>query len=131
MELFEDDGLVTRSSLHSVEEIVASLSEILKTKGVTLFAVIDHSGEAARVGLAMRPTKLLIFGDPRVGTPVMLAAPSAAIDLPVKILVWQDEEGVTRISSNTPAYLGARHRTPENLLQNISGVEALISRAAD
>jgi uncharacterized protein (DUF302 family) len=131
MGLSEENGFVTRGSRHSVDEIVASLSAILKTKGVTLFAVVDHSGEAARVGLTMRPTKLLIFGDPRAGTPVMLASPSVAIDLPLKILVWQDESGATQISSNTPAYLGARHRIPENLLKNISGVEALIAKAAD
>ena len=131
MNSLKNNGLMTRSSRHSVDEVVASLSAILKTKGVTLFAVIDHSGEAARVGLTMRPTKLLIFGDPRVGTPVMLAAPSAAIDLPLKILVWQDEKGTTQIDSNTPAYLGTRHLIPENLLKNISGVETLIAKSAD
>ena len=131
MKLQQENGLITRSSHHSVDEAVTSLSTILKTKGIKLFAVVDHSGEAASVGLAMRPTKLLIFGDPKAGTPVMLAAPSSAIDLPLKILLWQDEAGTTQITYNSPAYLGVRHEIPDDLLKNISGIEALAAKAAE
>ena len=84
------DGLIDISSNHSVDETVEKLKGVLQAKGVTLFALVDHSGEAAKVGMKMRPTKLLIFGNPKGGTPVMLAAPSIAIDLPLKILVWED-----------------------------------------
>lgn len=131
MKLPQENGLITRSSRRSVDEVVTSLSTILKTKGIKLFAVVDHSGEAASVGLAMRPAKLLIFGDPKAGTPVMLAAPSSAIDLPLKILLWQDEAGTTQITYNSPAYLGVRHEIPEDLLENISGIEALAAKAAE
>ncbi len=131
MAIAEKNGLVTYGSQHSVDEVVTSISTSLKAKGITLFALIDHSGEAAKVGMTMRPAKLLIFGDPRAGTPVMQAAPSAAIDLPLKILVWQNEAGATQITTNTPDYLGARHQIPENLLRNISGAEILIAKAAD
>src|ERR1700756_1154338 len=103
------NGIIDRSSRHSVEETVQKLETILQSKGVTLFAVVDHSGEAEKAGLQMPPTKLLIFGNPRAGTPLMLAAPSSAIDLPLKILVWQDKAGKVWVSYNTPAYLQARH----------------------
>jgi uncharacterized protein (DUF302 family) len=125
----DDIGLTTRTSQHSVDQTVAALSAILKAKDITLFAVIDHSGEAAKVGLSMRPTKLLIFGDPRAGTPLMLASPTCAIDLPLKILVWQDETGAVNATYNSPAYLGARHHLPVDLLKNISGVETLVAKA--
>lgn len=131
MNLPKENGLVTLGSQRSVDEIVTSLSAVLKAKGITLFAVVDHSGEAARVGLAMRPAKLLLFGDPKAGTPLMLAAPSSAIDLPLKILVWQDESGTTQITYNSPAYLGARHGIPDGLLKNISGIETLAAKAAE
>jgi len=130
MELQNDIGLITRSSQRSVDEIVESLSAILKAKGITLFALIDHSGEAAKVGLSMPPTKLLIFGDPKAGTPLMLASPTSAIDLPLKILVWQDERGEVQVAYNSPAYLGERHQLPDDLLKNISGVAGLVDKAA-
>jgi uncharacterized protein (DUF302 family) len=95
MELQNSNGLITRSSHHSVDGVVESLSAILKAKEITLFALIDHSGEAAKVGLSMRPTKLLIFGDPRAGTPLMQSSATSAIDLPLKVLVWQDQNGET------------------------------------
>lgn len=131
MKLQQENGLITRSSRHSVDEVVASLFTILKAKDIKLFAVVDHSGEAANVGLAMRPTKLLIFGDPKAGTPMMLAAPSSAIDLPLKILVWQDQARTTQITYNSPAYLGVRHEIPDDLLKNISGIDALAAKAAE
>ncbi|HXT96310.1 MAG TPA: DUF302 domain-containing protein, partial [Polyangia bacterium] len=105
----EASGLVDRPSNHSVEETVARLTELLRAKGATLFALVDHSGEAERVGLAMHPTKLLIFGNPRAGTPAMLAEPRSAIDFPLKILVWEDAGGTTWITTNSPDYLRDRH----------------------
>src|SRR6266705_1795147 len=98
-------GIIDKPSKHSVEQTVDRLKNILQSKGVTLFAVIDHSGEAEKVGMRMPPTKLLIFGNPKAGYPLMLAAPSIAIDLPLKILVWEDAEGKAWITYNSPAYL--------------------------
>jgi len=124
-------GLVDLPSKHSVDETVEQLKGILQSKGVTLFAMIDHSGEAAKAGLKMRPTKLLIFGNPKSGTPVMLAAPSSAIDLPLKILIWEDAEGKVWVTYNSPAYLQERHDFPPEFVQNIAVVEALAKAAAD
>src|SRR6267154_128475 len=124
-------GLIDIPSNHSVDETVEKLKGILQAKGVTLFALVDHSGEAAKVGMKMRPTKLLIFGNPKGGTPVMLAAPSIAIDLPLKILIWEDEEEKVWVSYNTPEYLAERHGLPSNLAQNIGFVETLASNIAD
>jgi uncharacterized protein (DUF302 family)/uncharacterized membrane protein YidH (DUF202 family) len=126
-----DNGIIDKPSNHSVDETVARLKGLLEAKGVTLFALIDHSGEAAKVGLKMPPTKLLIFGSPKAGTPVMLAAPSSAIDLPLKILIWQDAGGKVWVSYNSPAYLQQRHGFPLELLQNISAVEVLAAKAAE
>ena len=125
------NGIVNIPSIHSVDETVERLRGILEAKGVTLFALVDHSGEAEKAGMKMPPTKLLIFGSPKAGTPVMLAAPSIAIDLPLKILVWQDADGKTRISYNAPEYLRERHNVPADLMQNISVVEALAAKAAE
>jgi uncharacterized protein (DUF302 family) len=124
-------GLVDLPSKRSVDETVEKLKGILQSKGVTLFAMIDHSGEAAKAGLKMRPTKLLIFGNPKSGTPVMLAAPSSAIDLPLKILIWEDAQGKVWVAYNSPAYLQERHDFPPELVQNIAVVEALAKAAAD
>ncbi|HBZ72783.1 MAG TPA: hypothetical protein DEP35_24860 [Deltaproteobacteria bacterium] len=124
-----DNGIINAPSNHSVDETVGRLTGILQAKGVTLFALVDHSGEAARVGMKMNPTKLLIFGSPKAGTPLMLAAPSSAIDLPLKILIWEDREGKVWISYNSPAYLQKRHGLPQELLQNIAVVEALAANA--
>ena len=124
-------GLVVKPTNHSVDETIDTLKSILQTKGVTLFALVDHSGEAAKIGLKMPPTKLLIFGSPKAGTPLMLAAPTSAIDLPLKILVAQDDQGKVTISYNSPEYLRQRHNLPHDLLQNISVVEALAAKAAE
>jgi uncharacterized protein (DUF302 family) len=121
-------GIVTRQSRYSVDETVANLEALLKAKGVKLFAIIDHSGEADAVGLHMPPTKLLIFGNPKVGTPLMLAAPATAIDLPLKILVAEDAAGKVSISWNDPAYLQQRHRFPEDLKPNLAAPESLASQ---
>jgi uncharacterized protein (DUF302 family) len=124
-------GIVDKPSNHSVDQTVDRLKNILQSKGVTLFALVDHSGEAEKVGMKMRPTKLLIFGNPKAGTPLMLAAPSTAIDLPLKTLVWQDERGKVWVSYNSAAYLQQRHGFPEDLLQNVAVVEALATKAGE
>jgi len=126
-----DRGIINTPSNHSVDETVERLKGILQAKGVTLFALVDHSGEAEKVGMKMRPTKLLIFGNPKAGTPVMLAAPSSAIDLPLKILIWEDAQGKVWASSNSPVYLQERHGLPPELLQNIAVVETLATKAAE
>lgn len=125
------NGIVDQPSKHSVDETVDRLKNILQSKGVTLFAVIDHSGEAEKVGLKMPPTKLLIFGNPKGGTPLMLAAPSSAIDLPLKILIWQDAQGKVWVSYNSPEYLQQRHGFPADLLPNIAVVETLAAKTAE
>ena len=124
-----DRGIADLPSNHSVDETVERLRNILRERGLTLFALVDHSGEAEKVGLQMPPTKLIIFGSPKAGTPLMLAAPSVAIDLPLKILVWQDGSGKAWLSYNTPQYLRERHGFPAELVPNIAGVGALASAA--
>ena len=124
-------GLIDIPTNHSVDETVTKLEGILQAKGITLFALVDHSGEAAKAGMKMRPTKLLIFGNPRAGTPVMLAAPSSAIDLPLKILVWEDDQGKVWITYNSPSYLQERHNLRSELLPNIAVIETLAAKAAE
>jgi uncharacterized protein (DUF302 family)/uncharacterized membrane protein YidH (DUF202 family) len=124
-------GIIDKPSNHSVDETVDRLKNILQAKGVTLFALVDHSGEAAKVGLTMRPTKLMIFGNPKAGTPLMVAAPSIAIDLPLKILVWEDAQNKVWVSYNSAEYLKDRHGLPQDLLPNIAVVEALAAKAAE
>lgn len=131
MPLSKGKGIIDTPSNHSVEQTVEKLKNILQSKGVTLFAVVDHSGEAEKVGMKMPSTKLLIFGSPRAGTPLMLAAPSIAIDLPLKILVWEDGQGKVWVSYNSPAYLQERHGVPQELLQNIAVVETLAAKAGE
>ena len=125
------NGIVDVSSNHSVDMTVDKLKGILQSKGITLFVVIDHSGEAAKVGIKMPPTKLLIFGNPKGGTPPMLAAPSIALDLPLKILVWEDSQGKVWLSYNSPEYLKERHGLPQDLVQNIAAAKALATAAAE
>jgi uncharacterized protein (DUF302 family) len=124
-------GIIEKSSNHSVDEIVDKLKGILQAKGVMLFALVDHSGEAAKVGLKMPNTKLLIFGSPKAGTPLMLASPSIAIDLPLKILVAEDSQGKVRVSYNSSEYLQERHNLPPDLLANIAVVDTLAAKAAE
>jgi uncharacterized protein (DUF302 family) len=126
----KDNGIITIPSNHSVDETIEKLKGILTAKGVMIFALVDHSGEAEKAGLKMPPTKLLIFGSPKAGTPVMLAAPSIAIDLPLKVLVWEDATGKVWVSYNSPQYLKERHNVPDNLLKTIAVVEALALNAA-
>lgn len=124
-----DNGVVRVTSRHSVDEMVARLEDLLRAKGVKLFVVVDHSGEAKSAGLQMRASKLLIFGSPAAGTPLMLASPSIAIDLPLKLLVAEDADGKVWISYNAPAYLQARHGLPAQLVPALAAVEALATKA--
>ncbi|HTS78690.1 MAG TPA: DUF302 domain-containing protein [Bryobacteraceae bacterium] len=125
-----ENGIVTIPGHQSVDQTVQKLQTILQSKGVKLFAIIDHSGEAANAGLTMPNTKLLIFGNPKAGTPLMLASPSIALDLPLKILVAEDASGKASISFNSPSYLQHRHALPANLTGAIAAVEALANAAA-
>lgn len=120
-----ENGIVNLPTIHSVDEIVTQLKGLLHQKGVKLFALIDHGGEAKDAGIEMRPTKLLIFGNPKTGTPMMLASPSIAIDLPLKVLVWEDDSGQVWISYNAAFYLQRRHSLPEDLLENMRFMETL------
>ena len=126
-----NNGIVCQKSKHSVDETVEKLKATLQAKGVKLFALVDHSGEAQKVGLTMPPTKLLIFGSPKGGTPLMLASPSVAIDLPLKILVAQDKDGTVNVCYNAAEYLQQRYGLPQDLLSNIAVVEALATKAAE
>ena len=126
-----NNGVIDIPSHHSVDETVEKLKGILNAKGVTLFALVDHSGEAEKAGMKMPPTKLLIFGNPKAGTSVMLASPSSAIDLPLKILVWADAGDKVWVSYNSAAYLKERHNVPEELIKNLAVVEALATGAAN
>lgn len=125
-----DSGIVTVPTNRSVDETIHKLEELLHAKGIKLFATVDHSGEAERAGLQMRPTKLLIFGNPKAGTPLMVASPTIAIDLPLKILVWENAEGRVSVSYNAPAWLVARHGLPAELSRNIAVVEELVRTGA-
>src|ERR1700692_2808999 len=124
-------GVIDVSSRHSVPETLARLQAILKEKNISVFALIDHSGEAEKAGLKMRPTQLLIFGSPKGGTPLMVAAPRLAIDLPLKALAWQDEQGKVWLSYNSPEYLQQRHGFPTELIKNVAVIGALIQKAVE
>ena len=130
MQTDNDSGIISRFGSRSVDATVTTLRTLLAQRNITVFAVVDHSGEAAKVGMHMPPTTLLIFGNPKAGTPVMLAAPSSAIDLPLKLLVWQDGDGKTRLSYNDPKYLQNRHHLPPELVQNLGVVAVLAEQAA-
>jgi uncharacterized protein (DUF302 family) len=125
-----NNGIIHKPSNHSVDETLRKLQDFLEAKGIAIFALVDHSGEAKKVGMQMPNTKLLIFGNPKGGTPLMLAAPSIAIDLPLKILIWEDNQGKAWVSYNSPEYLAERHGLPHNLVQNIAFVETLAASVA-
>jgi uncharacterized protein (DUF302 family) len=129
MPQLQDNGLIHLSSPHTVLETLARLETIVQAKGLPILARIDHSGDAAKAGLTMQPTKLLIFGNAKAGTPLMVAAPSLAIDLPLKALVWEDDQGNVWLSYNSPDYLKKRHAVPENLMQNVAGIGPICSEA--
>ncbi len=125
------NGLVQVASRYSVEETVRRLQAAFVEKGMQVFAVIDHSGEAEKVGLKMRSTKVVIFGSPKGGTPLMVAAPSLAIDLPLKALVAEDAAGKVSVTYNDPAYLKERHGVPEELIKNLVGAGGVIAKAVE
>jgi uncharacterized protein (DUF302 family) len=124
-----ENGLIHLASKHSVDDTLQRLQALLQEKNIKIFALVDHSGEAAKAGLTMRPTKLLIFGNPKGGTPLMQASPTAAIDLPLKALIWEDIEGQVRLTYNDPEYLKQRHNIPVELVANIAGVSGLLEKA--
>jgi uncharacterized protein (DUF302 family) len=125
-----ETGIINEESKHSVDETLQRLQSALEAKNIAVFALIDHSGEAKKVGMEMHPTKLLIFGNPKGGTPLMLASPSIAIDLPLKILIWEDDLGKVWVSYNSPEYLAQRHNLPKNLVDNIAVIKTLAASVA-
>jgi uncharacterized protein (DUF302 family) len=127
----ENNGLVQVASHYSVDDTVQRLQAAFAAKGLQVFALVDHSGEAEKVGLKMRPTKVLIFGSPKAGTPLMVAAPSLAIDLPLKALVAEDVAGKASVTYNDPEYLKQRHGVPAELIKNLAGAGALIAKAVE
>ena len=126
---FPEKGMVHRSSPYCVDETVERLGAVLQSLGIPVLARIDHSGGAAALGLEMKPTKLLIFGNAKAGTPLMLSAPTVALDLPLKVLVWEDADGKVWVSYNTPQYLQERHGFAESLLPNIAGIRVIVDEA--
>ena len=126
-----ENGLVNVASPYSADETLQRVRAIIADRGINIFALIDHSGEAEKIGMKMPPAKLLIFGSPKAGTPLMLEAPTLAIDLPLKILVWQDKSGKVWITYNSPQYLRDRHGVPEALIKNISVAGTLVAKALE
>jgi uncharacterized protein (DUF302 family) len=126
----DERGIVTQVSPYSsVSETLQRLRETVREKGLEMFALIDHSGAAERVGLEMQEAKLLIFGSPKAGTPLMVASPLLALDLPLKVLVWRDLDGRVLVSYNATSYLARRHDISQDLVGNIAGIDALVEGA--
>jgi uncharacterized protein (DUF302 family) len=123
------DGIISKESKYSVPETLDRVDALLRSKGIKIFVRVDHSGEAEKAGLKMPPTQLLIFGNPKGGTPVMLAAPTAAIDLPLKALAWQDGDGKVWLSYNDPEYLKKRYGLSDDQIKTIAGTGSLIEQA--
>jgi uncharacterized protein (DUF302 family) len=122
-------GVVTKASPHSAAETLARLERIVRAKGLTVFAHIDHAAGAAKAGMHMPPAHVLIFGNPKAGTPIMLAAPLAALALPLKALVWDDHDGRTYVSYDSPRYVAERFGIPDELVGNLAGIDALTDAA--
>ena len=131
MNSLPDNGLVNLRSSYSVQETITRVETVLQASSLNIFVCVDHSGEAEKVGLKLRPTQLIIFGSPRAGTPLMVASPTLAIDLPLKALVWEDDGGQVWLTFNSPEYLQKRHNVPTELVKNISGVSALFQKAIE
>lgn len=121
-----NNGMVHLSSAYSFSETLLRLESVVKAKGLAIFCRVDHSGEAEKAGLKMNSTQLLIFGSPKAGTPLMVASPTLAIDLPLKALVWEDAGGKVWVSYNSPEYLKERHNIPDELVKNIAGIGPLL-----
>ncbi len=130
MHALPENGILQRSAMGSVDEVVERLLTILRTKAIKVFAVVDHSGEAEKVGLRMPNTKLVVFGNPRAGTPLMLAVPSSALDLPLKILIAEGADGSTQISYNAVAYLQMRHGLSNLVIENVVTIENIVEALA-
>ena len=126
-----DNGLVSVPSKYPVQETLDRLQTLVEKQGITLFARIDFSGDAAKNGLFMKPSQLLIFGNPKAGTPLMNASPTAAIDLPLKALAWEDSNGKVWLSYNKPEYLKERFGLPDDLIKNIAGIKVLVEKAVE
>ena len=124
------NGMVHLHSHYSVQETLKRVEAVLRAHDLTIFGRVDHSGEAEKVGLKIPPTQVIIFGSPKAGTPLMLASPTLAIDLPLKALTWEDAVGTVWLSYNSPEYLKQRHNVPDALIKNITGVGALLEQAA-
>ena len=131
MAALPDNGMVHLRSPYSVPETLKRLESILQAKSITVFALVDHSGEAAKVGLKMHPTQLIIFGSPKAGTPLMVASPTLAIDLPLKALAWEDADSRVWLSYNSPEYLKQRHNIPDDLIKNIAVIRPLLQKAIE
>jgi uncharacterized protein (DUF302 family) len=123
-------GVVDVRSHHSVAQTIDRLESLVRSKGLTVFARIEFSADAERAGLTLRPMAMLLFGNPRAGTPLLAAAPRVGLDLPLKALAWEGEDGVVSVSLNAPEYLEARHGIPHDLVANVAGARALIEAAA-
>src|SRR5271154_2776368 len=126
-----DNGIQHLTSPYPVPETLTRIESLLREKGLTIFCHVDHSGEAEKVGLKMHSTQLILFGSPKGGTPVMVASPTIAIDLPLKALIWEDAGGKVWVSSNSPEYLQQRHNVPTDLIKNISGAGLLLQLALE
>jgi uncharacterized protein (DUF302 family) len=122
------EGILSRPSPFSVEETLQRLQEAIHSRNLILFAHIDHSGEAKRVGLKMQEAHVLIVGNPKGGTPLMIASPLLALDLPLKVLIWQGEDDQVWVSSTSATYLKVRYSIPQKLIGNIAGVDAFIEQ---
>lgn len=125
-----DAGIRTLPAHHSVNDTIDRLAALLKERGITIFARIDFSSDAAKNGLTMLPEQQLIFGNPKAGTPLMVASPTAALDLPIRVVCWQDKDGKTWLAYNEPSYVIKRHGLAENLANNLAAVVPLLEKAA-
>ena len=131
MAVLPENGMIHLSSAYSVPATLERLESALQARGLTVFARVDHSGEAEKVHLKMHPTQLIIFGSPKAGTPLMVASPTLAIDLPLKALAWEDAEGEVWLSFISPEFLKQRHNIPDDLVKSISGIGALFQKAVE
>ena len=131
MTTLPDNGMVHLNSRHSFAETLRRLESSLEQHGLKVFCRIDHGGEAEEAGLQMRPTQVIVFGSPKAGTPLMIASPTLAIDLPLKALVWEDGEGSVRVSYDSPEYLQRRHGVPADLIANIAGAGTLLTKVVE
>jgi len=129
MILLNDNGVVSLRSRHSVPDTMTALEKAVRKAGLEVIARIDHGAAAARAGITMAPTQLLIFGSGASGSLLMVASPTAAIDLPLKGLAWQDSGGTVWLSYNNPVYLGKRHEIPFELLKHIEGISRICEEA--